>query len=348
MSRVESFAYTLPLASRGGAARPGARASPDMPKAAAKLARRALLALAILGTLAPICTAASGHGTRVRAERFIISGAAGHLGELTVQALLERGVPASDLILVTRTPERLSRYASLGARVRYGDFTRPQSLRKAFAGGTRMLLISIGLSAVPRPIAHRNAIDAALADGVKHIAYTSFIGLSRGARTGLATDHYRTEQILRGRATGWTMLRNSIYMEELIPLAARMVATGRAVVPAHEDPIAYVAREDCAAAAAAVLATPGHDDRVYDITGPELIGTRELAAAVTAVTGRSIRIVDAPPGAAAPRRAFGGASLTVMSDAVARLTGRPPTTLREFLARHRAELLGSPPPGAPR
>ncbi len=312
-----------------------------MPNATANLARRSVLALLLLGWAIPFSSGAADPIPGARNDRIIISGAAGHLGELTVQALLARGIPASRLILVTRTPDRLARYARMGASIRYGDFTKPESLRKAFAGGTRMLLISIGLSAVPRPEAHKNAIDAAVADGVRQIAYTSFIGLSRGARTGLASDHYRTEQILRQSGVAWTMLRNSIYMEELIPQAARMVASGRAVVSSHESRIGYVTREDCAAAAAAVLATPGHDDKVYDITGSALIGTRELASAVAAVTGKSIKLEPEGAGTPGQRRGIGGPTLSVTSNAVEELTGRPPTSLREFLARHRADLLGS-------
>jgi uncharacterized protein YbjT (DUF2867 family) len=33
--------------------------------------------------------------------------------------------------------------------------------------------------------------------------------------------------------------------------------------------VSYVNRDDCAAAAAAVLASDGHDGKIYDITGPE-------------------------------------------------------------------------------
>ncbi len=47
-----------------------------------------------------------------------------------------------------------------------------------------MLLISIGLGAGPRPIAHGHAIDAAKAAGVKQIAYTSWLGISRGDTQG--------------------------------------------------------------------------------------------------------------------------------------------------------------------
>jgi NAD(P)H dehydrogenase (quinone) len=275
-------------------------------------------------------------------DRIIISGAAGHLGELTTEALLARGVRPDRIILVSRTPERLAHYASLGASVRYGDFTKPESLRRAFAGGTRMLLISIGLDSGPRPIAHQHAIDAAIAAGVRQIAYTSFVALSRGDRSGIGADHYRTEEILRASGVAWTMLRNSIYMEELIPQAARMLAQGRATIPAHENPIAYVAREDCAQAAAAVLTTPGHDNKVYDITGPELIGVRQVAAAASSVTGKPIRLVPAES-SAAPRRTFGGPAMSVTSSAVSQLTGRPARSLRAFFEQHRDALLGGQP-----
>jgi NAD(P)H dehydrogenase (quinone) len=313
-----------------------------MPKCSTSFSRRALLAVAALALALPIRAGAAAqvHAT-AGADRIIVSGAAGHLGQLAVEDLLARGVPASRLILVSRTPGKLARYARMGASVRYGDFTKPASLRKAFAGGNRMLLISIGFSSMPRPQAHKNAIDAAIADGVRHIAYTSWIALSRGDRSGLSADHYATEQILKRSGVAWTMLRNSEYMEELLPGAARMAATGRAIVPAHEYGVGYVSRADCAAAAAAVLTTPGHDDKVYDITGPALISTRDVAAAVSAVTGKPVSLVAAEPGPPAARRGFGGPALSVVSHDVQTLTGRPPMTLQAFLEQHRGEILGS-------
>ena len=114
-------------------------------------------------------------------EKIIVSGASGNLGGLTVEALLARGVPASRLILVSRTPEELKQYADRGASVRYGDFTKPESLPTAYAGGSRMLLISVGGSGeVTAAALLMRAIDAAKAAGVDHIAYTSYVGLTRG------------------------------------------------------------------------------------------------------------------------------------------------------------------------
>jgi len=273
--------------------------------------------------------------------KIIVSGASGQLGRLVIDDLLARGVPASDLILVSRTPEALEEYAQLGASTRFGDFAQPESLPEAFAGGTRMLLISIGFGDIPRPQAHKNAIDAAVAAGVEHIAYTSYVAISRGDTEGLAADHYQTEQALKESGVSWTMLRNSIYSNGQLQTAAKMLADGRAIVPAEEHPIGYVTREDCAAAAAVVLTTPGHENMAYDITGPELIGVREIAAAATAVTGKPIELVPAKPGEEEAPRAFGGPGISVVSGDVEALTGRPPTSLRELFETNKDQLLAA-------
>ncbi len=274
-------------------------------------------------------------------DRVIVSGASGQLGRLVVKDLLARGVPAKSLILVSRTPEALQDFAKLGASTRFGDFSKPESLPPAFAGGTKMLLISIGFGGGPRPEAHRHAIDAAIAAGVKQIAYTSWVALSAGDTSGIGADHHATEEILRKSRVHWTLLRNSIYQDVLIGQAAKMVAEGRAVVPPNEVKLGYVTREDCAAAAAAVLSTPGHENEAYDITGSELIGQREIAAAASAATGKNIAVSNADPNAPPAVRAFAGPAAARVSGAFADLTGRPPTTLRQFFAAHKNDLLGT-------
>jgi NAD(P)H dehydrogenase (quinone) len=275
-----------------------------------------------------------------QAERIIVSGASGNLGGLTVDELLARGVPASRLILVSRTPDELKKYADQGASVRFGDFTKPESLPAAYAGGTRMLLISVGGNQeVTAADLLKRAIDAAKAAGVKHIAYTSYVGLTRGDTAGRAADHQATEEALRASGVAWTMLRNSIYMHGQIAQAARMVADGRAVIPPNESPIGYITREDCARAAAAVLSTPGHEGKAYDITGPALIGVRDAAAIASAVTGKPIEVVQ---GGADVRPGFGRPAMAFTTTHFEELTGRKPTSLRELFEANKTALLTPP------
>jgi NAD(P)H dehydrogenase (quinone) len=299
-----------------------------------QLTRREVLELAAAGVLL------SGAATAVLGatdERLIISGASGQLGGAAVKDLLARGVAAKNLILVSRTPDALAQYAKLGAVTRFGDFGKPESLGPAFAGGTRMLLISIGNSAGPRPVAHGHAIDAAKGAGVKQIAYTSWLGISKGDSQGIAADHFATEELLRKSGVAYTFLRNSLYMETLLMRVTKMLADGKATIPSGEVRVGYVTRGDCAAAAAAALATAGHDNKSYDITGPALLGVSEMAEAATAVTGKVIALSPADPTAPAAR-SFAGPSLAVVSTAVADLTGRPATSIKAFLADNRGKL----------
>lgn len=305
------------------------------------LSRRSLLAcITVVFTL--VATLPSSWAEAQGDEKIIISGASGNLGGLTVDELLARGVPASRLILVSRTPDELKAYADRGASVRFGDFTKPESLAAAYAGGTRMLLISVGGSGdVTATTLLTRAIDAAKAAGVKHIAYTSYVGITRGDVAGRAADHQATEEALRASGLDWTMLRNSIYMHGLIGQAARMVADGRATIPPNESPIGYISREDCARAAAAVLATPGHEGKAYDITGPALLGVRETAAVASAVTGKKIEVVQ---GGADTRPGFGRPAMAFTTTHFKDLTGREPTSLRQLFEANREALLTPPAP----
>ena len=290
--------------------------------------RRTLLAaIAMLGMPGVVAQAQDADGD----YNIIVSGASGNLGELTVRALLDRGVPASRLILVSRTPGELAEYAAMGASTRFGYFTRPVWRPAASGGGTRLLLVRIGGGAwpAPRPELHKRAIDAAIAAGVELIAYTSWAAISQGDTAGISADHVATEQILMASGVAWTMLRNSVYMDGVPEQARQMIESGRASVPPNDIAMGYVTRADCAAAAAAVLATPGHENRIYDITGPESIGTREIAAAASAVSGRQIEVVEG--GAGRGGSGLGLAALNFVSDDVETLTGRRPTSIRELL-----------------
>jgi NAD(P)H dehydrogenase (quinone) len=304
-----------------------------------RLTRRQAIAAMAVGVLVVVLAPAGG-AQAANADKIIISGASGHLGILTIKELLARGVSAKNLILVSRTPDTLGEFVKLGAVARFGDLSKPESLAAAYAGGTRMLLISIGGGSLPRPVAHKNAIDAAVKAGVKQIAYTSWIALSKGDASGIGADHAQTEEILKNSGVAWTFLRNSIYADQLIPQAAKMVADGSFVLPAKVNRLGYVTRKDCAAAAAAVLSTPGHDNKAYNITGPELVGPAEVAAAASEATGRKIEAIPAPKNAP-PAPSFGGPALEVVSTAVADLTGRPATPVRTLFAANKDKLLGS-------
>jgi NAD(P)H dehydrogenase (quinone) len=291
-------------------------------------------------------------------DKIIVSGASGQLGSLVIEELLARGVAPEDLILVSRTPAtgHLQAYAARGASVRFGDFSEPESLDEAYAGGTRMLLISINSGGGERPELHKAAIDAAERAGVQHIAYTSYVNADRNEASTIAVDHRRTERFLQDSGVAWTMLRNQIYADGLVDQAAQIVRDGGLVTHTPDARVAYVTRGDCAAAAAAVLTSPGHENQAYNITGPDAIGPRELVALASELSGKHVELITLSEDEYRQRLAASGMAeagingtisfaaeldspyLREPSTAVADLTGRPATSVRQLLLDNRERL----------
>jgi NAD(P)H dehydrogenase (quinone) len=280
----------------------------------------------------------------------VITGASGKLGRLTAESLLEKVDPA-EVVLVTRTPDALADFAARGADVRTGDFTDPASLAAAFNGGERLLLISADIIGERVPH-HRAAIDAAAAAGVRLIAYTSIVNPSDSNPGAAAADHRATEEHARASGMAWTFLRNSIYSEmQAGPAAAAALTSGTLMTNAGDGRTAYVSRADCAAAAAAVLASDGHEGKAYDITGPEALSADDLATLYSEIGGKPVEAVvlaDAawvavmvehaglPEPLARTLSTFGIAArrgyAEPVSTTVRDLTGREPRTVREVLA----------------
>jgi NAD(P)H dehydrogenase (quinone) len=288
----------------------------------------------------------------------IVTGAAGHVGRLVAHELLECLAP-EELILVTRRPEALRELRDCGADVRHGDFDDPATLGDAFAGGSRMLLIST--DAVGRRVRqHRAAIDAAVAAGVGHIVFTSYVNPVAGNPLGpFALEQGETEALLQRRGLDWTVLRFGNFAELTLPPAAVAAQNRRLITNMGDGRIVFVSRRDCAAAAAITLTTDGHSGKTYDITGPEALSAPELAETYSAVTGQPVKVVQLADtmltwflvgygtlwpvarDVAAFGRAARGGYFDVVDPVFERLTGHPPVALRDVLIAHRADLLAA-------
>lgn len=212
-----------------------------------------------------------------------------------------------------------------------------------------MLLISTDAvgSRVPQ---HGAAIDAAVDAGIELVAYTSIVNPAADNPAVVVPDHIGTEEKLRDSGLGWTFLRNSLYADFQAQAMASAAGSGELVSNEGDGSVAYVSREDCAAAAAAVLVSGDHAGVSYDITGPELVDAAARADIFSSITGGPIDVVHVddeeyakgvaettgmPLEAARAMATFGRAiregHLSVVSSEFEELTGRRATSLREVL-----------------
>jgi NAD(P)H dehydrogenase (quinone) len=215
--------------------------------------------------------------------KYVISGASGSLGGKIAMLLLEQ-VPAEDVTLVSRTPEKLDAYRKRGVTVHAGDYNNPEALERAYAGSDIMMMIS-SMAVTERIPEHRNAINAAKAAGIKHIVYTSTAGIHPQNPTLSASDHIVTEDDLRRCGVGYTIMRNACYAEVFPTVAAQPVLrSGEWVQVEGNGKLAPISKDDIARTAVACLLDPArHDGAVYEITGPDLVSFRDIAAMASEV-----------------------------------------------------------------
>lgn len=281
-------------------------------------------------------------------QTLFVTGASGQLGRAVLRELKERG--ATNIVAGSRNPSSLRDLSSNGITTREVDFDRPDTLRQAFAGAHRLLLISTNELDTPgkRIAQHRAALQAAAEAGVQHVVYTSAPAPMPATRESVTNDHFWTEAALFAQPYTWTVLRNELYAD-LIPMSAPVaLASGQLFSATAGRGRAYVTRNDCARAAAAAL-VEAEGRRIYDITGPAAITQDQVASLLQKLYGKPVTHVDIPPAALLDGLRHAGLppSLAqalvdfdtdaaqgyhgVVTKAVEELSGRPPVALESFL-----------------
>ncbi|HYD39733.1 MAG TPA: NAD(P)H-binding protein [Anaeromyxobacter sp.] len=193
-----------------------------------------------------------------------VTAATGHLGRLVLEELLQK-VPAGQVIAAVRNPDKAKDLVARGVEVRTADYDQPATLDAALQGAEKLLFIS-GSEAGKRGPQHRAVVDAARRAGVKLVAYTSILHADT-TPLALAAEHKETEAALHASGLPVVLLRNSWYTENYTERLGPVLQRGVVLGAAGEGRVAAAARADYAAAAAAVLTTPGHEGKVYELAG---------------------------------------------------------------------------------
>jgi NAD(P)H dehydrogenase (quinone) len=295
-------------------------------------------------------------------ETLLVTGASGHLGRAIVNHLLDtQKVAPASIIATTRNPANLADLASRGVIVRAADFDDPASLENSFKGADRVLIVSTGeldLKSDRRLKQHQSAVAAAKAVGVSHLLYTSMPNPEPGSPVLFAGDHYGTEQAIKDSGIPYTIFRNGWYQENLFMALPHAISSGKWYTSAADGRVAHGARDDMAAAIAAGLASGSKESRIYTLTGPQAHTTSEIAALVREVTGKPLEVIQLPDEALTEGVKAAGlpedvariivsldantraGRIAEATDAVEKLSGRKPRTLKQFLEANKTALTG--------
>ena len=221
-----------------------------------------------------------------------ITGATGHLGLATIQALLPK-IASSEIIAVVRDPQKAASVLPEGVPVRPGDYNDPAALLAAFQGVATVLLISTSeLEYDLRLRQHQSVIDAAKQAGVHHLVYTSVVNPSPDSPFGASPGHFATEEYLRASGLTYTIFRNTLYLD-IVPMLVGegTIASGKLYSSAGDGKVSYGLRDEMGQALANVLTTEGHENQTYDIAPSPAYSFQDLATTLSEVTGQPVEYV---------------------------------------------------------
>ena len=278
-----------------------------------------------------------------------ITAANGKLGQAVIAELQKLKIAPSNVRLTARSTEKLGDLNIHGFDVERADYDDPASMEKAFAGIDTLLLISSAGPNEARIANHRSAIDAAKKVGVKRIVYTSFTNPTPESKFIWAAPHVDSEAYLKASGLTYIILRDNQYALNLDSLLAQAKESGVFAIPGATGKVAYITHQDVASAIVAVLTGKGQDNTIYELTGPEAFNADDIAKVLSAELGKKISVIDATldsfkeffrsigmpefvvEGLSSIYVASGAGEYSEVSNDVNLLTGKPATSLRDYI-----------------
>lgn len=227
------------------------------------------------------------------AQKIVVVGASGYIGKATIAHLAKRTDP-KNVTVVTRNPDSAAgeEFKKHGVHVVAGDLGTPASLAGPFTGATSVYVIVPGSE--NRTELAINGINAAKAARVGHLTLQS-IPTAEVVSTLFGTQSYPIEKAAKESGLPWTIVRLPIFVDNIWGQAETVKSIGKFFGAASGDaPHSEVTTDNAGEAAATILVAPAaHTGHIYTISSPHFT-YNDLAAALSASTGKTVEYVQLP------------------------------------------------------
>ena len=215
----------------------------------------------------------------------LITGASGKVGSEVLKQVIASGTKPRAMY----RNQQAAAAAPKGVEVAIADFAKPEELQRALRGVEKLFLLCAPVPELPQ--LESNAVDAAKSAGVKHIVKLSAIGAGEGAHT-FARGHQASERKLRESGIAYTFLRPNGFMQNFLLYAGTIQSQGAFYGSGSEAPVSYIDLRDIAAVAAKALTSSGHENKIYELSGPEGLSYSDVANKFGAALGKPVRYVQ--------------------------------------------------------
>jgi uncharacterized protein YbjT (DUF2867 family) len=272
----------------------------------------------------------------------LVTGPTGTIGSKVVALLAQR--PDIQVRAGVRSPEKEGALRRDNITPVAFDYEKPETIAAAVRGVDKVCLIT--------PFTENQVelgtrlVDAAKAAGVKHIVKLSALGCEHEPGIQLGRWHRAIEKHIEASGLAYTFLRPNNFMDNFIDHYP--APDGNLYLPWGQAACSFIDGRDLAAAAVGALTSSGHENKAYDLTGPEAVTIAQAAETLSQVSGKKISYVDVPEEAA--KGAMLGVGLpawmvsavmelhyvdkmgyaAAVNDNVEKLTGKKPRSFADF------------------
>ncbi|MGN8067786.1 SDR family oxidoreductase [Mucilaginibacter sp. 22184] len=281
----------------------------------------------------------------------LVTGATGNLGKATIDSLVNRGVSSNNITALVRDENKSTELRSKGLQIKVGDYQDLESLKSAFRGVDKLLLVSSSSDISKRFEQHKNAINAAREAGVGHIVYTSFDmkNLQQSIMGEEVRYHAYTADYLKQIDIPYTLMNNTMYADMIPFLVGKDILNNGISIPSGNGRTPFLPIKEMAEANAVVLTTPGHENKEYTIAAETAFSFSEIADLLSDITGKTIAYNQPEVGSYIAQliqtgaseedaayiarfcRAIANEEFNTSKSDVKQLLGRSPVSLKDFL-----------------
>ena len=279
----------------------------------------------------------------------LVTGASGTVGSEVLKQLRGQG---ADVRAAFHSAEKAARAKKQGIDSVVLDYADRASTAAALKGVDKVFLLG---PTVPNQVELENTVvEEAKKAGVRHIVKLSVLDAA-GEKYTFAKWHRAVEKTIERSGLKYTFLRSNEFMQNTLTYYLGTIKSeGAFYLPTKDSKNSVIDVRDIAAAAVKALTTSGHENKVYELTGPEALSHEQIAQKLSAAVGKQIKYVDISPaaykeGAVAAgipesyvdallnlyQLYVAGGAQRVTKD-VERVAGRKPRTFDEFARDHAA------------